>query len=70
VALARSGPVGNPPLVALTDSVRFGVVPVQPLQKRLMSALTSCPERPALNVCPSHVVDVKPKPLVPRLVFD
>ena len=41
VADARSAPVGRPPVVARRESVRFGVVPVHPLQNKLMSARVS-----------------------------
>jgi hypothetical protein len=50
VAEARSAPVGKLPLVALSESVRFGVVPVHPEQNRLMSALVNWPVTPAVNV--------------------
>ena len=41
VAVARSAPVGRPPLVARTESVRLGGVAPHPLQKSWISALTS-----------------------------
>ncbi len=69
VAAARSAPVGRPPLVARMLRVRFGVVPVQPLQKRLMSTAATTPERPGVKVCPPQVVVVMPTPLVPSVVF-
>src|SRR5581483_11585529 len=69
VAVARSAPVGRPPLVARTLSVKFGVVPVQPEQKRLMSTFVSKPVTDGVNVCPAHVVVVMPTPLLPRVVF-
>ena len=52
VAEARSAPVGSPPLVARRlDSVRLGGVgPVQPVQKRLMSALVKVPVTDGVNV--------------------
>src|SRR5579859_3993666 len=64
-----SAPVGRPALVARTESVRFGVVPVHPLQKRLISARVSRPVTEGVNVWPPHVVIVIPTPLVPRVVF-
>ena len=69
VADARSGPVGRLPLVALTDRVRLGAVPVQPEQKRLMSAFVSCPVTAAVNVYPPQVVVFMPTPKVLRVVF-
>ena len=41
VAVARSAPVGRSPLVALIDTVMFGVVPVHPEQNRSKSALVN-----------------------------
>ena len=64
-----SAPVGRLPLVARSESVRFGIVPVQPLQNRLMSTWVSRPVRPAVNVWPPHVVVVMPTPLMLRVVF-
>ena len=69
VAVARSGPVGNPPLVAWSDRVRFGVVPVQLKQKRLTSALVRFPDRLGVNVWPPHVVVVIPTPEVLSVSF-
>src|SRR6266567_1184643 len=64
VAVARSAPVGKSPLVALTDTVIFGVVPVHPLQNRSTSALVSWPVTPAVKVWPNQLVEVNPKPLL------
>src|SRR5256885_1136952 len=64
VAEARSPPVGNPPLVARMESVRFGVVPVHPLQNKLTSTFVTCPVPMGVNVCPNHVVVLKPPPEV------
>ena len=47
VVTARSDPVGRPPLVALIETVRFGVVPVQALQNRSRSTRVSWPVTPA-----------------------
>ena len=41
VAVARSAPVGRSLLVALIDTVMFGVVPVHPEQNRSRSALVN-----------------------------
>jgi hypothetical protein len=41
VAVARSAPVGRSLLLFRIETVMFGVVPVQPLQNRLMSALVN-----------------------------
>ncbi len=59
-----SEPVGRPPLVALTERVRSGAVPVQPKQNRFMSARSNVPVIPAVKVCPHHVVvfNVLPEP--------
>ena len=38
VVIARSGPVGKSPLVALIETLRFGVVPVQAEQNKKRSA--------------------------------
>ena len=69
VAEARSAPVGRPPLVARSERVRLGVVPVQPLQNRLMSVRVSWPVTAGVNVCPPHVVIVIPTPLLLRVLF-
>ena len=49
--------------------MRFGVVPVQPLQKRLMSTLVNRPVVAGVKVCPPQVVVVMPTPLLPSVVF-
>ena len=66
---AMSAPVGRPPLVALSESVRLGVVPVQPLQNRLRSTRVIWPVTAGVNICPPQVVIVIPTPLVLRVVF-
>src|SRR3954447_4549217 len=65
VAVARSAPVGTAglPVVARRATVRFGVVPVHPLQNRSRSTPVNEPERPATNVCPAQLVLVNPNPL-------
>ncbi len=50
VAVARSAPVGRPAEVARSESVRFGGVPPQPLQKSWTSAFTRRPLTPAMKV--------------------
>jgi hypothetical protein len=55
--------------VARTLRVRLGVVPVQPLQKRWMSAFTRDPLTEGVNVCPPQVVVLTPTPEVPTVVF-
>src|SRR3954471_2211365 len=69
VALARSAPVGNPPLVARMDTARFGVVPVQLLQNRSRSTRVRLPLTPAVNVWPAQLVALIPKPLFVTVVF-
>src|SRR5215212_416853 len=70
VAVARSGPVGRPPAsVALTETVRFGNVPVQVLQKRSRSTRDSCPVTPAWKVCAAQFVALNPNPLFVTLRF-
>src|SRR6185436_14048860 len=66
---ARSAPVGKPPLVALTESVRFGVVPVQEEQIKLMSTLLRAPLIPGVKVCPPQVVMLRVPVPLPVLVF-
>jgi hypothetical protein len=61
VAVARSPPVGRPAEVARIDTVRFGVVPVQPEQKSWRSTLVSCPVIAGMKVWP-------PQLAVPKLV--
>src|SRR5215212_2088692 len=50
VAVARSAPVGRSPVVFLIETVRFGVVPVQPLQKRSTSTRVNDPLTVGVNV--------------------
>ncbi len=69
MALARSAPLGKPAEVARRDSVRLGVVPVQPEQNRLISARTSWLLSVGVNVWPPQVVVVITTPLVPSEVF-
>src|SRR3954462_13811620 len=69
VAVARSAPVGRPPLVARMETARFGVVPVQPLQNRSRSTLVRLPLTPAVNVWPAQLVAFMPKPLLVTTVF-
>src|ERR1051326_1708401 len=69
LTLARSAPVGRPALVARTERVRFGGVAPQPLQNSWMSALTSRPVMPAMNVCPVQLGVPKPVPVVVPAVF-
>src|SRR6266571_3483136 len=69
VAVARSLPVGSPPEVARTDSVRSGVVPVHPEQKRLMSAFVRTPLTAGVKVWPPYVVVVMPLPKLPSVSF-
>src|ERR1051326_6819025 len=69
IAVARSGPVGNPPLVARMPTVRSCGVPMHEEQKRLMSILVTCPVPSGVNVCPPQVVAVMPPPEVEMIVF-
>src|SRR4029453_4464179 len=71
VATARSAPVGSAglPVAARIETGRFGVVPVQPLQKRSRSTLDKLPVTPAVKVCPAQLVLVKPKPLLVTVRF-
>ena len=71
VAVARSTPVGTgvAPVVARIETVMFGVVPVQPEQKRLRSTCVSWPATPAVKVCPAHAVLLNPKPAFVVVVF-
>src|SRR5437870_7765114 len=71
VATARSEPVGTGglPVVARIDTVRFGVVPVQLLQKRSRSTLVSLPETPGTKVWPAQDVLLNPKPLLVTVRF-
>ena len=71
VAVARSAPVGTgvAPVVARIETVRFGNVPVQPLQKRSRSTCVSWPVTPAVNVWPAQLVLVIPKPFGVTDVF-
>src|SRR5712671_1331090 len=66
VATARSAPVGTAglPLVALIETVMFGIVPVQALQKRSTSALVNWPLTSGVKVWPAQLVLLKPKPLL------
>src|SRR5689334_4850206 len=70
VAVARSAPVGAPPLVARMETVMFGLVAVQPEQKSSMSARVSWPLMAAVKVCPAHDVLVMPKPVGLTWEFD
>src|SRR5215470_9342665 len=63
VVTARSDPVGTLPEVARIETVRFGVVPVQFVQKRSRSTLVKRPVIADVKVCPAQVVLVKLKPL-------
>ena len=56
--------------MARIDSVRSGVVPVQPLQNRLTSTFVNWPVLAGVNVCPPQVVVVIPTPEVPSVEFD
>src|ERR1043165_9550608 len=69
VTEARSAPVGRPALVGRTESVRFGGVAPQPLQKSWTSVLTSCPVMPAMKVWPVQAGGPKPAPVVVPAVF-
>src|SRR3954464_13891055 len=69
VAVARSGPIGAPPLVARMETAKLGVVPVQPLQKRSRSTLVTVPFTAGVNVCPAQLVAFMPKPLFVTTVF-
>ena len=70
VPVARSAPVGKPAAVARTDRVRLGVVPVQPLQKRPMSALNNNPLTEGVKLWPPQVVAVMPTPLLVTLMLN
>ena len=52
------------PEVGRIETLRFGVVPVQALQKRFRSTLVKLPVAADVNVCPAQLVLVKPKPLL------
>jgi len=67
--VARSGPVGRLPLVARSDSMRFGNVPEQVKQNTLTSARANGPVRPAVNVWPPQFAVSMPLPLLLRPVF-
>src|SRR4051812_5062433 len=71
VAVARSAPVGTAglPVVARSETVTLGVVPVQPGQKRSTSMWVTGPVGPGVKVCPAHVVELKAKPLLVTVVF-
>ena len=69
VVLVRSAPVGRPAAVARTESVRFGGVAPQPLQKSWISALTRSPVTPAMKVWPVQLGVPKPVPVVVPAVF-
>src|SRR5438105_3866337 len=69
VAEARSLPVGTPPDVARSESVKLGVVPVQPEQKRLMSAFVNAPFTAGVNVWPPQTVVLIPTPKLPSVSF-
>ena len=60
--IAPVGTRGWAAVVARIDTVRFGVVPVQPLQNIATSSFVSRPFTPGTNVCASHVVVVTPTP--------
>jgi hypothetical protein len=64
---ARSAPVGSPPDVARSESVRSGVVPLQPEQNRLTSTCVSGPLTDGVKVWPPQLVVVIPTPLVPSV---
>src|SRR5437016_2173105 len=70
VALARSAPVGSPPLVLRMDTVRLGVVPVQLEQKSWTSTVVSRPVAAGIKVCPSQLVVLTDVPVVVPAVFD
>src|SRR4051794_20030815 len=70
VAVARSAPVGRPPLVLRIESVRFGVVPVHPEQKSWTSSFTRLPVTAGIKVCPPQLVVEKLVPVVVPAVFD
>ena len=72
VAVAKSGPVGTgvAPTVARMETVMSGVVPVQPLQKRPMSALNSSPLTEDVKLCPPQVVAVMPTLLLVTLMLN
>jgi hypothetical protein len=70
VAVARSGPVGSPPVVARIDRVRFGAVPVHPEQNRFISAFCSEPVIPSVKVCPHQFVESRALPEPLSDVFD
>src|SRR5436305_6019072 len=70
VAVARSAPVGRPPLVLRIESVRFGVVPVHPEQKSWTSTFTSWPVTAGIKVCPPQLAVPKLVPVVVPAVFD
>src|ERR1041385_1851480 len=71
VPVARSGRGGSAglPAVARRETVRFGIVPVQPLQKRSRSARVSVPVCAAVKVCPAQLVLLNPKPLLVTVRF-
>src|SRR5207248_5361474 len=60
---------GGVRLVALMETVRFGVVPMQLLQKRSRSALVKGPVTAGVKVCPAQLVLLKPKPLLLTVRF-
>src|SRR5260370_40386085 len=68
---ARSAPVGTAgvALVALIETVIFGVVPLQPLQNSSTSALVSLPVTAGVKVWPAQLVLLKPNPLFVTVVF-
>src|SRR5258708_309251 len=69
VAEARSAPVGRPALVARTESVRFGGVPPQPIQKSGTSTFTRVPVTAGMNVWPVQLGVPNPVPVVVPAVF-
>ena len=69
VVLARSAPVGRPALVFRTDSVRFGGVAPQPLQKSWTSALARVPLTAGIKLWPVQLGVPKPVPVVVPAVF-
>src|SRR4051812_23472361 len=70
VAVARSAPVGRPPLVARMETARSGGVAPQPRQKSGTSALTSFPLIAGIKVCPVQAGVPKPVPVVVPAVLD
>src|SRR4051812_27770700 len=63
VPVARSGPVGRPALVARSDTVMLGVVPVHALQNRLASTWVTGPESVGMKVWPDQLVAAKLVPV-------